>query len=105
MFLVVQDRLRRLDQFGVRAERLACIGISVEAWKIAAGYLDANPVAGQEGVACYPEIDFITIDFAGCDEARIVPRRGEGILPLRVAGVPPAIRRRDAFGTTRPGLS
>jgi hypothetical protein len=30
-------------------------------------------------------------------------RRGEGILPLRVAGVPPAIRRRDAFGTTRPG--
>ena len=59
------NNLRRLDEFCADAKRLARIQIPVEAREIAAGYLDSDFMPGQKSVACYPQVDLVTINLAG----------------------------------------
>ena len=65
MVLIVIDSLRCLEHFCASAEGIRRIKIAVKAGEIAAGYLNSYFVAGQESVACDPEVDFITINLAG----------------------------------------
>jgi len=70
-FFIVVNGLSRLDELGTFSKRLARVQVPVEAREIAAGYLDSDFVAGQESIACHPQVDLVTINLAGLNEARI----------------------------------
>ena len=69
MFIVMVNGLCSFNELCACAERPARVEISVEPREITAGYLDSDFVAGQEGVARYPNVDFVTINPAGLNEA------------------------------------
>ena len=74
VFVIVVDGLCRLYPLSADAERFAGIEISVETGEIAAGDFDSDFVAGQKGIARYPEIDFVTVKLARLNQIRIVLR-------------------------------
>jgi hypothetical protein len=41
---------------------VAGVGISVEPGKIAARYLDSNPMAGQKDITRYPKVNLVAIN-------------------------------------------
>jgi hypothetical protein len=67
MVLIVIDDLACPGHLGAGAGRLGRIEVAVKAGEIAAGYLNSHFVAGQESVACHPEVNFVTINPAGLD--------------------------------------
>ena len=65
MVVIVVDSLCCLDHLCAGAEGLGRIKVAVKAGEIAAGYLNSYFVAGQEHVACNPEVDLVTVNLAG----------------------------------------
>jgi hypothetical protein len=66
-FFIVVNGLRGLDELCAGAEGPGSVQVPVEAREIAAGDFDSDFMAGQKGVACHPQIDFVTINFAWLD--------------------------------------
>lgn len=68
---VVEDRLLRGPQFCIPSEAVPGIGVTVEAWEVGGGYLDANAVSFPEDVTGDSHLDFIFIDSVGFKQRRV----------------------------------
>ena len=71
---VVINRLRGLAQIGRIGDRAAGIRIPVEAWKVAAGYFDADAMALPKHVAGHTGVDRQFVDFARPRQFRLLER-------------------------------